>query len=258
MLTELLMTITPPGGAPAVGTAETQGITSIWDFVQKGGPAMILIALCSLVALAVVVERALLLRKSVVVPRRLLADLEAAGGDTSRAIDACNASASPLGAVILAALQRRGQTAEVVQKAMEDAGKREVIRLRKRMRLLGGLPQIATMLGLLGTIFGMITTFQTIAFAGQSLGKTELLAKGIFEAWTCTAGGLLVAIPTLIAFHTLMGRIEGLMVELDTAAESWLTKEQASARPRAHHPATGNGTLVTPRMTEESASVVPA
>lgn len=228
MLLETLLTIAaPPGPTSAAGTAEIEGINSVWDFVVKGGPAMILIAACSLVALAVVVERATMLRKGAVVPSRLKPELDAVGADTKRAIEICEASKSPLGEVIAAGLAKRGQPHEVMQKAMEDAGRREVIHLRKRMRLLGGLPQVATMLGLLGTIFGMITTFQTIAFSGQSLGKTELLAKGIFEAWTCTAGGLLVAIPVLVCFHWLMGKVEMRMVDLDKAAEDWLSKEQA-------------------------------
>jgi len=229
MLLEMLLTIVPPpGGVPsAAGNPEIEGINSIWDFVVKGGPAMILIAACSLVALAVVVERATMLRRTAVVPSRLKPELDAVGGDTKRAIEVCKASKSPLGEVIAAGLAKRGQAPEAMQKAMEDAGRREVIHLRKRMRLLGGLPQVATMLGLLGTIFGMITTFQTIAFSGQSLGKTELLAKGIFEAWTCTAGGLLVAIPVLICFHWLMGKVEMRMVDLDKAAEEWLDKERA-------------------------------
>src|SRR5262249_26668228 len=97
--------------------------------------------------------------------------------------------------------------------------------LRHRMRLLSALPQVSTMLGLLGTIFGMIKTFQAVAASGQALGKTELLAKGIFEAWTCTAAGLLVAIPVLIFYHVLMGRIDGLAVEMDRVATDWIERE---------------------------------
>lgn len=248
---EFLLTATP-GAVPALPGGAAGGVDTLdtlWEFVEAGGPAMALIALCSLVALAVIVERSILLRRRNVVPPRLLAELEAAGGDTARAIDAARKSSSPLGNVVLAALQRRHLTLEAQQNGMEEAGRREIIRLRKRMRLLGGLPQVATMLGLLGTIFGMITTFQTIAFSGESLGKTELLAKGIFEAWTCTAGGLIVAIPVLIAFHTLMGRVEALMVELDKAAEDWFMKEQSAGRAGgpAHRAPHENGSML-PRI----------
>jgi biopolymer transport protein ExbB len=121
-----------------------------------------------------------------------------------------------------------------MQKAASEAGRRELVRLRHRMRLLGALPQVATMLGLLGTVLGMIKTFQAVAASGQSLGKTELLARGIFEAWANTAAGLLVAIPVLIAYHALLGRIDARIVELDRAATDWIESEQ-QAQP-SHKP----------------------
>lgn len=104
------------------------------------------------------------------------------------------------------------------------------------MRLLSALPQVATMLGLLGTIFGMIKTFQAVAASSQALGKTELLARGIFEAWTNTAAGLLVAIPVLIAYHMLMGRIDGAAAELDGLAVNWIQSDGGLAvtNPAAH------------------------
>jgi biopolymer transport protein ExbB len=82
------------------------------------------------------------------------------------------------------------------------------------------------MLGLLGTIFGMIKTFQAISVSGQALGKTELLAKGIFEAWTCTAAGLLVAIPIMVAYHIILGKIDSVMVDLDRLAVDWVNREE--------------------------------
>ncbi|MCC6660889.1 MAG: MotA/TolQ/ExbB proton channel family protein [Phycisphaerales bacterium] len=207
---------------------------SVWDFIVKGGPTMGAIIACSLVALAVVVERAIVLRRKAVIPPGFLEGLEAIGGDRQRALTYCEASGSPAGAVLAAAIRRRGQPEAAVEKAVEDAGRRELMRLRKRVRLLGVLPQVSTMLGLLGTIFGMIKTFQAIAVSGQALGKTELLAKGIFEAWTCTAAGLLVAIPVMIAYHIVLGKIDGLIVDLDKLAVDFVAGEHARAtRPAA-------------------------
>lgn len=200
---------------------------SVWDFVIKGGPTMIAIALCSLIAVAVIVERLAILRRRRVIPPDFIAGLKAVWADRTRAIEYCRANASPAANILEAAIRRRGERIEAVEKAVEEAGRREMVRLRHRMRLLGALPQISTMLGLLGTIFGMIKTFQAVAASGQSLGKTELLAKGIFEAWTCTAAGLLVAIPVLIAYHTLMGRIDALIVELDQMAVDWVEEQRA-------------------------------
>jgi biopolymer transport protein ExbB len=202
---------------------------SVWDFIVKGGPAMGAIIACSLVALAVIVERAVVLRRMAIIPPGFLEGLEAIGGDRQRALAYCEASGSPAGAILAAAIRRRGHPEAAVEKAVEDAGRRELMRLRKRVRLLGVLPQVSTMLGLLGTIFGMIKTFQAIATSGQALGKTELLAKGIFEAWTCTAAGLLVAIPVMIAYHVVLGRIDGMIVDLDKLAVDFVAGEHARA-----------------------------
>ena len=90
------------------------------------------------------------------------------------------------------------------------------------LALVAALPQAATMLGLLGTVLGMIRTFTVVAASADSLGKTERLAQGIHEAWTATAGGLIVAIPTLLAYHIIMARIDAAAAALDHAAALWL------------------------------------
>ncbi|MBL8877477.1 MAG: MotA/TolQ/ExbB proton channel family protein [Phycisphaerales bacterium] len=225
------------GSGPLEQTINSAGgIQSVWDFVVKGGPTMAVIGLCSLVALTVIVERLIVLRRRGVIPRDFVINLNAIASDRTRAMELCKSNNSPAANVLMAALRRRGESIESVEKAAEEAGRREHTRLRQRMRLLGALPQISTMLGLLGTIFGMIKTFQAVAASGQALGKTELLAKGIFEAWTCTAAGLLVAIPVLIAFHYLMGRIDQLVVELEQLAVDFVEDERA-ARSAARQPA---------------------
>lgn len=206
-------------------------IESVWDFVVKGGPTMAVIGACSLAALAVIVERCLVLRKRSVIPPRFLSSLKAVAADRQRALDLCDAEPSPMARVLAAVIRRRGHSVEAIEKAVQDTGSRELVGLRKRMRLLSALPQVSTMLGLLGTIFGMIKTFQAVASSGQSLGKTELLAKGIFEAWTNTAAGLLVAIPVLVAYHILMGRIDGLAAEMDRVAVEWVERETGLASP---------------------------
>jgi biopolymer transport protein ExbB len=151
-------------------------------------------------------------------------------------MDFCLANGSPIANILAAGLKRRGQGVEATEKALEEAGHREVIRLRQRMRVLGALPQVSTMLGLLGTIFGMIKTFQAVAASGQTLGKTEVLAKGIFEAWTNTAAGLLVAIPVLIFYHMLLGKIDQRMVDLDRAATDFMDGQRFPASQIGHRP----------------------
>lgn len=204
---------------------------TVWSFVEKGGPTMVLIAICSLVSLAVIVERFIVLRRRSVIPPDFLTGLRAVAADRSRALEYCRANSSPIAAILGAAIQRRGEPREQVEKAVGDAGRRELVRLRHRMRLLGALPQVATMLGLLGTVAGMIKTFQAVANYGQALGKTELLARGIFEAWANTAAGLLVAIPVLVFYQILMGRIDALIVAMDRTAADWIEEERRPQSP---------------------------
>ena len=208
-------------------------VDSVLDFVAKGGPVMMAIIGCSLLALAVIVERFVSLRRRAVTPPDFLKGLEAIANDSNRATDFCRANGSPIANILASAIKRRGMGIDAVAKAVEDNGHREVIRLRQRMRVLGALPQVSTMLGLLGTIFGMIKTFQAVAASGQTLGKTETLAKGIFEAWTNTAAGLLVAIPVLIAYHMLLGKIDQRMVDLDRAATDFVEAQRFEGSPQA-------------------------
>lgn len=220
---------------PATGPAPL----TMWQFAVRGGPTIIVIALCSLVALAVIVERLIVTRRRAVLPPQFIPGLRAVAADRARTIEFARSNHSPIAAILTAAIQRRGDTRESVERAVSEAGRRELVRLRHRMRLLGALPQVATMLGLLGTILGMIKTFQAVASSGQSLGKTELLARGIFEAWANTAAGLLVAIPVLIAYHMILGRIDARAVELDRAATDWIEQDRIEpvSVPRASEPA---------------------
>lgn len=211
--------------APAGGTQPSIELQSVWDFVVRGGPTMIAIGLCSLVALTVVVERFIVLSRRNVFPKNFLAGLKAIAADRGQALVFCESDGSPIAQILHAAIRQRGKSMEAVEKSVREAGSRVLVGLRRRMRMISALPQVSTMLGLLGTIFGMIKTFQAVAISGQSLGKAELLARGIFEAWTCTAAGLLVAVPVLILYQVLMAKIDGLAVELDRVAEGWIERE---------------------------------
>lgn len=194
-------------------------VQSIWDFVCKGGLMMIPIGLCSLVALTVIVERLVSLRRSKVIPAAFQAGLQRLlkqnPNDRQRAIEYCRASRSPVGNVFAAGIRKLDRSSEIVEKQIQDAGEREVLKLRKYLRALSVIASVAPLLGLLGTIFGMITAFQTVAISADALGKTELLAEGIYAAMITTAAGLSVAIPVLICYHWLSARIDRLVMEID-------------------------------------------
>ena len=205
------------GGAAAAAVE----IQSVWDFVVKGGPMMIPIAACSLVAAAVVTERLLSLRRSNVIPSGFLSGLQEqlgsgnGNGNRQQALEYCERSKSPVAAVFAAGIKRLDEPVEVVERHIQEAGERLVVSLRKFLRILSTIASISPLMGLLGTIFGMIKAFQTVAVSGQALGKTELLAKGIYEAMITTAGGLLVCIPVLVCYNYISARIDRLVLDID-------------------------------------------
>ena len=216
----LMVTGQVPGSSGmAEAPAAAIEVQSVWDFVVKGGPMMIPIALCSLVAVMVIVERMVSLRRARVIPSGFLPGLKAildnGGDDAARALEYCRNSGSAVANVLAVGIKRLSEPVELLEKHIQEAGEREVVKLRKYLRILAVVAAIAPLMGLLGTIFGMITAFQTVAASAEALGKTELLAKGIYEAMITTAAGLMVTIPVLVAYHWFSSRIEQLVSEID-------------------------------------------
>jgi biopolymer transport protein ExbB len=197
--------LTPLAAEPAAGPE----LRSVFDMVMNGGPVMIPIALCSVVALAYGVERWVRLRPSELGTKRLGRDILAAidSGGPAAALEECRRREKPLARILAAGLARTGAPNPEVEKAVEDAGEREVKRLSANLRPLVVFGMIAPLLGLLGTVWGMIEAFSSIAFQG-GLGKPELLASGISQALVTTAAGLAIAIPAQAIYYYLKGRID--------------------------------------------------
>ncbi len=186
-----------------------QPIQSVFDMVQNGGPLMWPLALCSVVALAFVVERAIRLRESELGSRRYgrsIVDALAARGPAG-ALAVVSGERRPLGRVLEPALNGNGTGRLEREKAVEDAGAREVQRLSANLKPLMVVGILAPLLGFLGTVFGMIQCFAEISLR-QGLAKPEQLAAGISQALITTAAGLCIAIPTQTAYFWLKARIE--------------------------------------------------
>jgi len=197
----------------------------VLELVMKGGWSMVPLGLCSLVAVTLIVERVIVTRAARIAPPAFLASLKSLRRHPRQALAACASDPSPMARVMQATIKARHETRELQDKLAGEAGEREVQKLKVRMRLLSVMPQTATMLGLLGTVIGMIRTFTVIAASGESLGKTEKLAQGIYEAWTATAAGLFIAIPALIAYHMILARIDRAAQQLDAGVQGWRDAE---------------------------------
>lgn len=241
-------TNTPPSGAAPASPSAGTFVGTVWDMVLKGGWMMIPLAICSLAALAIVLDRWIVTRRARVAPRALSDELASLRESPDRALARAQSSDTPLGRVVAATIRWQRRTRDERARDAGEAGQREVLVLRQRMRLLSAMPQVATMLGLLGTVVGMIRTFTTVAASADALGKTERLAQGIYEAWTATAAGLVIAIPVIIAYQLLMARIDRAAALLDEAVQPWIDAESprpsAAMRPESGPTSETNGRLV--------------
>jgi biopolymer transport protein ExbB len=185
------------------------------EIVQAGGWLMLPIIACSIVAVAIVLERLWTLQEKRVLPPSVTA--QAWESVQHGQLDAQHVQqvhqSSPLGQVLAAGLAYRQTSREVMKEAVEDAGRHVVHELERYLNPLGTIAAISPLLGLLGTVSGMIRSFTAITAEG--VGNPTVLAGGISEALITTAAGLTVAIPSLIAYRFLRGRVDALVVKIE-------------------------------------------
>ena len=185
------------------------------ELLQAGGWLMLPIIACSVAAVAIVLERLWSLQRKRVLPQEVTAQVwewVRTNQLDGKHIQLLHDS-SPLGEVLAAGLLHRHSPREVLKESIEDSGRHVVHELERFLNPLGTIAAISPLLGLLGTVSGMIKAFTTIT--SQGVGHPEVLAGGIAEALITTAAGLSVAIPALIAYRYLRRRVDGLVVLLE-------------------------------------------
>jgi biopolymer transport protein ExbB len=192
------------------------------EIVQAGGWLMLPIIACSIIAAGIILERLWSLQPKRVLPAELTAQVShwANRRQISEEHLARLYESSPLGQILAAGLVNRNSSREVVKQAIEDSGRHVVHELERYLNALGTIAAISPLLGLLGTVIGMIKVFAAITANG--VGNPGVLAGGISEALITTAAGLCVAIPALIGYRYLRGRIEGLVVQMEKEALKFL------------------------------------
>lgn len=188
------------------------------ELYLKGGATMFVLTACSIVAVAVFVERLLALRMSRVAPRSLLAEVGelVRAGKVAEALARCVGSSSAAGVIFTAVLRKHGAPEAVLKEAAQDAGRREASRLERFVEAIGVVAALGPLLGLLGTVLGMIKVFQRVNEVGA--GSPVEMAAGIWEALIATAYGLLVGIPALVMYRVVLARIDGLVLRLEDEA----------------------------------------
>jgi len=196
--------------------------TTVSKMFEAGGILMYPIAACSIITLAFGVERMVVLRRRRVIPRdfvkRFLEHLDRGELDRASALQLCEENGSPVAEVFAHGVRKWGKPSVEIEQSIIDGGERQVSLLRNHLRLLNSVAQIAPLLGLLGTVFGMIKCFNQIA-TSSAMGKAEQLAGGIGEALLTTAGGLTVAIPAMMLYMFFAGRVDSLVMEMDALAQ---------------------------------------
>lgn len=185
------------------------------ELLTAGGPLMVLIVLCSIVVLAICIERLYTLNAKKIAPPHLLATVwkQLKAGELDAARLKSLKQSSPLGRILAAGLSNAYHGRDVMKESIQEAASHVVHDLERYLNTLGTIAAVAPLLGLLGTVLGMIRVFAEIM--AQGTGNASVLAGGISEALITTAAGLTVAIPALAMHRYFTGKIDAIVVELE-------------------------------------------
>ena len=183
--------------------------------IEKGGPVMYPILLCSLVGMTLMLERLFVLREKKIISAEHIDEIRRywMRNDIEQAIERCNALNLPLYRIIKAGLIHCRHGIYEIERAIEAAGQHESSLLSNNLRMLGALANLTPMLGLLGTVLGMIKAFEVISISGT--GNPGLVASGISEALITTAAGLIIGIPILLSYHYFKGKVDSFVFEME-------------------------------------------
>ncbi|MCB9882178.1 MAG: MotA/TolQ/ExbB proton channel family protein [Planctomycetes bacterium] len=199
-------------GSPPAG--ESSGViesftVNLWDRIQSGGPVMVPIGLCSVIVLAFTLERLVSLRRGRVAPGGFVDDVEEVlrMDGLPSAIALCEDENHALARVVRTGLEHARGTREEVRAVLESSGQREIAFLRKNLRALSVTSAVAPLLGLLGTVGGMIEVFDRYAAAVDASDKVAVFSGGISKALVTTFAGLSVSIPATVIYHFFLARI---------------------------------------------------
>lgn len=196
----------------------TKGVNGLL-LLEKGGPVMWPILGCSILALAVFIERLFHLSRAGVNGRAFMERVRAllAESKAEEAVALCDATPGPVASILRAALSARGRSRAEIKGAVEDAGVHEIPLLEKNLPVLATVAHVSPLLGLLGTVTGMIRAFQQIQLHGGVVNPGDL-AGGIWEALLTTAAGLVVAIPSYVAYNYLVSRVNSIVLDMELGA----------------------------------------
>jgi biopolymer transport protein ExbB len=194
----------------------------MFDLVVKGGPVMYPIILCSIIAMAIIIERVYHLHRAKIDTRKFMDDIANVlrRNKIMEAIEICDKTPGPIAHILRAGILKHDRPKQEIKEAIEEAGLYEVPRMEKNMTALATIAHISPLLGLLGTVVGMVGCFQVIQQKSTSLNPVSPgdLAGGIWQALITTVAGLAVAIPVYVAYNYLVSRVNHLVIDMERSA----------------------------------------
>jgi biopolymer transport protein ExbB len=192
------------------------------EWIIKGGPMMVPILLCSVIAFAVIAERIMYLRKIKINTRKFMGEISYAlkRNRADEAIEMCDKSPGPLPRVLKAGILRYDRQKGDIKEAIQDAALHEIPRIEKNIGILATIAQISPLLGLLGTVLGMVEIFQKIQERSAALlpSSPSDLSAGVWQALIATVAGLVVAIPSLTAYNYFVNKVNCLIRDMEISA----------------------------------------
>lgn len=210
----------PGGGSDAVedGSTDSWVLPGLVSRIAEGGWLMLPLGICSLIVFALSLERLIALRRGRVIPRpfvrRFTECVEDGQLSYEEATEICEEFDCPVAEVFQSAVRRWGRPMLEIEQAVMDAGDRVADGLKRFLRVFHAISNVAPLIGLLGTVLGMIEAFETLS-SQESVGRPELLASGISTALMTTAGGLSVAIPAYLAYMYFSSKSDRYLGEID-------------------------------------------
>jgi len=196
---------------------------NLWGIAVKGGLIIVPIVLCGVLTLGIIIERLISLRNAEFDSEKFIKDVGSLLGrrKIKEAMDLCDSIDKPVPRIIKAGLLKSDRSREEIKESIDDAAVHEIPLLEKYLGVLATIATVAPLLGLLGTVTGLIKAFMVIESTGGLVNPGDL-ARGIWEALITTVAGLIVAIPAYIAYNYLVTRVNNLVLQMEKSATKLL------------------------------------
>jgi biopolymer transport protein ExbB len=221
----------------------------ILSLIEKGGIMMYPILFCSILIVGIGIERAYNLRKKNIINIDFLKSVRNQWNwkDVHLGLQLCNSHDTALARILKTGILRVGGKLDEIERAIEGAGQHEASLMNSNLRVLGAVANITPMMGLLGTVFGMIKAFNVISQSGT--GNPGLVASGISEALVTTAAGMVVGIPALVLYHYFRGKIDRYVFEMEEI--SFQLVEELSYEAMRENQGLATGSEVSKKSSKE-------